>query len=292
MKTGYKRSRGFPAALLCLFLVLVALIVPASASDAVPDGKYIILTAPDIKSGESMVRIGDTRFIRYSIYLDEYKTLHYSKIDFSLEFEAGVLELYNTNIDNEQIFAYDVAEGVEKDSQRNIVWYTPVLEGNRINFSAYSTTGMWFRGPVIILYFLVPDDSKIGQSCGITLSDFSVELINPDGTPESLDGYDVSVKNGRITVTQGRGYLEGETIGMTEQNSPFKGCGDPDQEGTDDSAASGNALLQYAIAIIMLLLMLGILLFGSLKIYRVISRGRLPKKLPDGSKGEKTTGTT
>ncbi|MGI6166834.1 MAG: hypothetical protein ACOYIA_01685 [Eubacteriales bacterium] len=287
MKTGYKRSRGFPAALLCLFLV-VAFIVPA-ASGTESDGKYIILTAPDIKSGESMVRIGDTRFIRYSIYLDEYKTLHYSKIDFSLEFEAGVLELYNTNIDNEQIFAYDVAEGVEKDTQRNIVWYTPVLEGNKINFSAYSTTGMWFRGPVIILYFLVPDDTKIGRTCSITLSDFSVELINPDGTPESLDGYDISVNDGTITVTRGMGFLEGETIEMTEQNTPFKGRGDPDQEETGDPAFSRNAPLQYAIAVIILLLMLGILLLGSMKIFRVISRGRLPKKVPDGSRGEKTS---
>ena len=160
-------------------------------------------------------------------------------------------------------------------------------EGSRVNFSAYSITGMWFRGLVIILYFLVPDDSKIGKTCNVTLSDFMVELINPDGSYENLEGYNISTKNGTITITRQLGFLEGEVVDFPQSNPPFKGRGDPDiATETTATAISENAPLYYSITIIVLFMMFGILFIGIMKIYSILRVGRPPKKTQNGGTGE------
>lgn len=272
------------AAIFLSFLFIAYVICAGSATFASSSANtyageiYITLTAPDIKSGENLVRIWDTKYIRYSIFLDEYKTLYYTEISFDLEFDDTVLELYTTNIDLQQIYAYDVSGDEEKSTQDNIVWYEPELIGNKVSFSSYSTTGMWFRGPVVILYFLVRDGASVGDVCNVTLTNFKASVINADGTPGNTDSLITTSKNGTVTVTVSQDFNQGETMDLGSDKSPFKGKGDSGLD-TDASAnGTGRTYLNYLIIILILVIISGVIFAGVSLIIRLLKLGRLPKK--------------
>ncbi len=284
MKTEYttlynrvKRS----VAIFLSFLIIACVLCSGSAafaSSSAGDGtEYITLAAPDIKSGENLVRIGDTKYIRYTISLNEYKTLYYTEISFDLEFNDSVLELYTTNIDLQQIYAYDAPVSEKKSTQDNIVWYEPELIGNKLSFSSYSTTGMWFRGPVVILYFLVRDGASVGDVCNVTLTNFKASVINADGTPGNSDSLITTSKNGTVTVTVSQNFNPGETMDLGSDKSPFKGKGDSGLDTDAPVSGTGRTYLNYLIIILILVIISGVIFAGVFLIIRMLKLGRLPK---------------
>ncbi len=281
-----RRTIKYPLMTL-VFLLLLALILSLLAARVAASGEeQIALVAPDIKSGENLVKIGDTRYIRYSIALDEYKTHHYSEINFNVSFDDKVLDLAFTNVNLNQIYAYDVTDGTPRETQRNIVWYEPMLEGNKINVSAYSTTGMWFReGIVIILYFLPSDGVEPGMSGGVTLSDFSCKIITDDGgvaPPAAL-----ASRDGGVTLTEEKSFASGESDTSADDSSPFKGRGDA---GAVNLLPADNALenapLYYTIAAIIILMSASIMLWGFMKIKKILKYSRPREKDAEGGSTE------
>lgn len=285
-KTEYAPNKKINLKLITVIITLIisfytlSLAVIAAAETSVNSAisnNFITLSAPDIKTGENLIKIGDTKYIRYSITINEYKTLFYQEISFNLEFDNTVLDLYTTNVNLQQIYAYDVTNGVAADTQNSIVWYEPELIGNKVNFSTYSTTGMWFRGPVIILYFLVREDASIGDVCSITMTDFKAQIINQDGSSANMSNILTNIKNGTVTVTENRNFNEGETIDHVADTSPFKGKGDSGLD-TDTSGISNiNAPLYYSIALLILIILSAIMLFGILKINKMLRYGNPPR---------------
>ncbi len=267
------------------FLPLLALILSLlSAGMAASADEGIALVAPEINSGENLVKIGDTRYIRYSIVLDEYKRHHYSEINFNVSFDDKLLDLAFTNVNLNQIYAYDVADGKPLDTQRNIVWHEPLLDGNKINVSAYSTTGMWFReGIVIILYFLPREAGELGEWGGVELGDSSCKIIADDGgitPPAALVSH-----NGGVTLTESKSFASGESAAPADDSSPFKGKGDAGAVNIllgDNSLE--NAPLYYTIAAIIIFMSASIAFWGFMKIKKILKHSRPREKdAEDGS---------
>jgi hypothetical protein len=283
-----KKAAAF---LLSFFIIIFVFSVSANAADTNAGSKYIKLTAPDIKSGENLIKIGETKYIRYSITLDEYETLYYSDISFDLEFDDQILDLYTTNINLRQIYAYDVTGGEKKNTQNNIIC-EPEFIDNKISFSSYSTTGMWFRGPVIILYFLVRDGVSVGDVCHVTLSNIKVSVINADGTPGVTGGL-IKSKNGTVTVTDSQNFNQGETMNLGSDTSPFKGKGDSGLDTGASDSGTGRTYLNYLIIILVLVIIAGVIFFGVLIILNMLNFSRLPskkdKKLSDSIRNSKTS---
>ncbi len=275
-RRGQKRAAALLLSLI-LSISIPSLCTGIAATDTAAGGaagdRYITLSAPDIKTGESTVKIGDTKYIRYSVTIMEYKTLYYSSVSFDLEYDDTVLDLYTTNINLRQIYAYDIVNGAERNTQDSIVWYEPELLGNKISFSSYSTTGMWFRGPVIILYFLLHDGAKTGDVCNITISNFNVGILNIDGSPAATDNISVTSRNGTVTVTEIQNYNEGETMNLSPDTSPFKGKGDPGLEASTSAVSDDGAVLYYTIVMLVLIIIIGVVLLGWLIINRMLKPG-------------------
>lgn len=281
--TGYdgmiKYSLRRAAVLLVVMLTFCCLPLPAAAGDNGGENTFartIELTAPDIASGESMVRIGNEKYIRYSISLSEYKTLLYSDISFDIEFDDSLLTLYTTNINLQQIYAYDAPANSNYLQQRNIVYYEPQISGSVINCSAYSTTGMWFRGPVIILYFLPADPAFVGRDFSVMISNFTVSVTNADGNPENMTDFSVGSRNGVINITEERTFLSGETM-PPDNTSPLpgRGYGSTENTGKHENSVSGTAQnpnipLLITITVIVVFLAGAVLGAGIRIIFRIL----------------------
>lgn len=273
-KNEYLR-RGISASLLALILsltiasLLTPLRVSAAENETIGDRK-ITLVCPDINSGESMVRIGDNKYIRYSITIEEYKSLAYSRVSFTVTYDSP-LALYATNIDLGQPYAYDAPAG-EKKAWDNITFSLSQEGERRLAFTAESEEGFYFDGPALILYFLPPDSGQIGSSAGLTLGDFSASILGPGNIPDKSDNYTISARSGRLTLTGERSYSSG-TPNLTDEPTPNPEKGPGESPGDPDRrpGVASRGIFNYVIAFVIIAL-LGISVFAGIRIVRKMLR--------------------